>query len=367
MKQTKYYGMIGVLAAMLFVLSFWSWFRTPDTYSESERRVLAASPKFNTETVLSGSFMSDFESSSLDQFPMRDMFRKIKAIGERYVFHRMDSHDLYLANGYIAKVEYPMSTQMLDHAAGRFQNLYDTYLSGGQGKKRFVIVPDKNYFLGEQTGHLTMDYDVLIDYMKERTEYMEYVDIRDLLSLDDYYRTDTHWRQEKICDVAERIAGAFDMTLQAEYEVRESEAPFYGVYYGQAALPVAPDDLKYLYHEMFDQVTVTSYDKGVPAPKAVYNLAETTGRDPYEMFLGGADALLVIENPNASTDKELIVFRDSFGSSLIPLLIEAYSKITVVDIRYIQSNLLGNFIEFGDQDVLVMYSTLLLNSSLGLR
>jgi hypothetical protein len=81
------------------------------------------------------------------------------------------------------------------------------------------------------------------------------------------------------------------------------------------------------------------------------------------MFLAGSDALLVIENPNATTDKELVVFRDSFGSSLLPLLIESYTKVTVVDIRYISSNLLGNFLEFNDQDVLFIYSTLVLNSS----
>jgi len=85
------------------------------------------------------------------------------------------------------------------------------------------------------------------------------------------------------------------------------------------------------------------------------------------MFLGGADALLTIENPNAVTNKELILFRDSFGSSLAPYLAEGYQKITMVDIRYIQPEMLGYFIEFEGQDVLFLYSTLILNNSLGLR
>jgi len=61
------------------------------------------------------------------------------------------------------------------------------------------------------------------------------------------------------------------------------------------------------------------------------------------------------------------MFRDSFGSSLAPLLVEGYKKITMVDIRYINSDVLDAFIEFNDQDVLFVYSTLLLNSSLGIR
>ena len=58
-----------------------------------------------------------------------------------------------------------------------------------------------------------------------------------------------------------------------------------------------------------------------------------------------------------------MIFRDSFGSSLAPLLIEDYAKITLVDIRYIQSGFLGQFIEFDGQDVLFIYGTTILNDS----
>ena len=95
----------------------------------------------------------------------------------------------------------------------------------------------------------------------------------------------------------------------------------------------------------------------------MYDMEAAVGRDPYEMFLCGSDPLVTIENPDAKTDKELVIFRDSFGSSLTPLLSEGYAKIYVVDIRYIQSAMLGNFIDFNNQDVLFIYSTLLLNSS----
>ena len=91
------------------------------------------------------------------------------------------------------------------------------------------------------------------------------------------------------------------------------------------------------------------------------------GRDPYEMFLNGADALLVIDNPSCVTGRELVIFRDSFGSSIAPLMIESYSKITLVDIRYIQSGMLGKFIEFDNQDVLFLYSSGLMNNSLAMK
>ena len=54
----------------------------------------------------------------------------------------------------------------------------------------------------------------------------------------------------------------------------------------------------------------------------------------------------------------------------MPLLIENYSKITMIDLRYISSDLLGqvDIIDFNEnQDVLFLYSTPVINSSLTLK
>ena len=74
--------------------------------------------------------------------------------------------------------------------------------------------------------------------------------------------------------------------------------------------------------------------------------------------------MISIENPNSKNNKELLLFRDSFGSSIAPLLIQNYSKITLVDLRYISSKMLGEFIKFNDQDVLFLYSTVVLNQNI---
>ena len=48
-------------------------------------------------------------------------------------------------------------------------------------------------------------------------------------------------------------------------------------------------------------------------------------------------------------------------------LAESYAKITLVDLRYLPSYLLGDYVDFHGQDVLFLYSSLLLNNSLALR
>ena len=91
---------------------------------------------------------------------------------------------------------------------------------------------------------------------------------------------------------------------------------------------------------------------------------ESKTQDKYDIFLSGAKPIITVINPNAKENKELILFRDSFGSSLAPLLIENYSKITLVDIRYISSSILDKYIDFEKQDVLFLYSTLVLNQNI---
>ena len=355
--------LVCVMAAFFFGMAFMCWGKETDEYSDSERRVLADFPDLTEETVKSGKFMKEFETYTLDQFPFRDSFRSIKALAQFGIFHQKDNNDIYLVDGYVSKLEYPLNEYMLDNTGKKFQSLYDDYMADKDVNLYFAIVPDKNYYLAEENGYLSMDYEYFYNKMHEQTSYMTGIDIRDLLTMEDYYKTDTHWKQECLLDVADKIAESMGNTLEWEYEEVTAEQPFYGVYYGQSALPLKPDTLKYLTNDKLDACTITSYDTGMPVEKEIYDLKELDGKDPYEVFLAGSDALLVIENPNATTDKELVVFRDSFASSLLPLLLESYTKVTVVDIRYIHSSMLGNFVDFSNQDVLFLYSTLVLNSS----
>ena len=48
---------------------------------------------------------------------------------------------------------------------------------------------------------------------------------------------------------------------------------------------------------------------------------------------------------------------------MVPLLVKDYAKVTLVDLRYIHMSMLKNFIQFKGQDVLLLYSTLVLNNS----
>ncbi len=350
-----------LLAAFLAGFGLWAVFKPDDAFSQSERRQLPQYEGPTVKTVVSGKFMSDFESYASDQFPMREDFRTLKALTAFYVMGKQDSEGVYVYNGHASQMEYPKNEGSLAHAAERFGYIYDNFISGSDANVYLSVIPDKNAFLAEESGHLSLDYDDFIRDIRDKTPYMQYIDITDLLELDDYYRTDIHWRQERITDVAARLAEQMGTYVSQEYTQKTLDRDYYGVYYGYASLPMAPEKMNYLTGDALDDCVVYNYETGQEC--GVYDMEKAYGRDPYEMFLSGSVSLLSITNPNADTDKELVIFRDSFSSSLAPLLAEGYKKITLVDIRYLASPAVGKMLEFTDQDVLFIYSVGVLNNS----
>lgn len=355
---------IFLVIALWLLLSLFAWFSPSRDVSEAERRDLAQFPTLSAQTLLNGSFMSKFEDFTLDQFPLRDSFRQVKSLFHYYVLGQKDNNNIYIADGYAAKIEYPLNETSVNQAANRFNWIYNNYLSESDCSIFFSVVPDKGYYLAEPNGYPTMDYEKLSAILQENLSWAEFVDISDCLSIEDYYRTDTHWRQEALLDAAEKLGSAMNISIPS-FTKTKIEKPFYGVYYGQAALPTQSESMYILSNDILDNCSV--YNHETNSYSSVYDMTKLESRDLYDIYLSGAASLLTITNPNAATDRELIVFRDSFGSSMVPLLVQDYQTVTLVDIRYVSSVYLEQLLQFNSQDVLFLYSTLILNNSASLK
>lgn len=357
MKKNQIFGV--VLAAVWLALAVLAWLSPAKDFSQAERRKLAQFPELTGESLLSGSFMTKFQEYTQDQFPFREGFRGLRAAFHLGILRQGDKDGLYFSQGSLAKLEYPLSESSLRRGLDKFQEVYDTYLAGNAGKIVFSVVPDKGYYLAASSGRPAMDYDALFSAC-ESIPWAEYVDLTDCLSWDSYYRTDTHWRQECLTRAAQKLASALGAEA-AEASPRIAAEAFYGVYAGQMALPVKPDRLILMENDTISRCVADNLDTGEKS--AVYDLEKLQGRDPYEVFLSGSVSLLTVENPSAETDRQLVIFRDSFASSLAPLLLESYGRVTLVDLRYLPAGLLGQYVDFSDADVLFLYSTLVLNHS----
>ena len=364
MKKAKLISIILVFCLIIGGASLWLFAKEDSEISAWERRKLQQFPEIKWESVMDGKFMKDFVSYLSDQFPMRDELRRLKAKILFNLYQQKDNGGIYIQDDSASKIDATINNSSVNHFTSRIGYLYNKYLMGSDCNVYFSIIPDKNYFLAEKGGYPHFNYDELYGVLKEELSYMTEIEIRDLLSAEDYYTTDTHWKQESILDVANEIRKVMGLSPVSDF-TEKTMGDFYGVYYGQSALPLEPDTLTYLTNDELDSCTVLNFETN--SETGIYNEEKYTGLDPYDVYLSGAVSVIEITNPNGEEGKELILFRDSFGSSLTPLLLSGYSKITLVDTRYIMPDMVSQFVDFTNQDVLFIYSTLLVNSSSTLK
>ena len=353
-------------------------FSNPVEYSDVEKRPMAQLPtEFTWQELLKNETVrdekgnvidtppiKDFESFAVDQFPFREFFRSIKANFTLSVLGLKENNGYAMEDGSIVEVKTEFTGPVVDYQVGRLEYMYEKHLKENGGKHYVTLIPDKNYYFGKDYGYITPDYEALTEQVKEALAGMAYIDLFGSLELEDYYKTDWHWDQSKLDGVLATLGEAmgFGDRLSGEYTENVFD-DFRGGYYDQSALYPSAEDLTYLTNAILDGCTVYDYETGQTI--GLYNHELYTSKTPYDFFLSGTRALLRVDNPNATTDDKLIVFRDSYGASLVPLMAEGYATIYVVDLRYIHPDFVAGMLgadAVKGADVLFALSTTVLNT-----
>jgi len=349
-------GFTAVLAAVL-ILNI----ALPDRdVSSAERRKLDKFPKFTAESLLEGDFFEDLEDYALDQFVMRDTLRTVKSAVRLGGFMQLESNDLFVRDGGIFKLSPEVNVTAVQTNCAKLMNTASSVWP--EAKLYYTIVPEKNAFI-EDGVYPASDRELYNSTVAQAMSGAQNINVDDLLGIEDYYLTDPHWRQENIVDIADRLLVSMGSPANEEGSLTEhTAASFFGTYQGQ--LPLAPeqDVLRYLAGEKTENSTVFNYETGRTG--SVYNPDKLSAMDPYDFYLDGACALLRIDNPDGVEGKELVIFRDSFGSSIAPLLISDYQTVTLVDLRYVSSQVLGQYVTPAENtDVLFLFSQTILNNN----
>lgn len=342
--------------SILFIFFIANIVKKDEQISLTERRKLAQFPTITFKSIKSGKVSEDIDKYTVDQFVFRDSFRSIKSFWSKNIYRQKDNNGLFLKDESIYKIEYPLNKENVKSSANKIKNVYDKYLKNNN--VYYSIIPDKSYYL--QSDYLKIDVSEVQEIMSKILSDINYIDITKSLDLEDYYRTDLHWKQENLENVINTIKNEMNLKETiGNYEIRNL-GDFYGTYYGQLGIKVEPDTINILLNDTIRNSVVYNYEKNTN--QKVYDMEKLkSSADKYDVYLSGATPIIEIENKNSSSNKELILFRDSFGSSIAPLLLDNYSKITLIDLRYISSKILNNYIEFKNQDVLFLYSSLILN------
>lgn len=339
-----------IFICIIFGFSLISIFAKDNLLSTFERRKLAQFP-----TKIDEDFTKDLDDYLLDQFWLRNKLINLNSFINRKILNKIDNNDVYVVGDNIFDKTYPLDekqttkfTEKVNYIVNNFCNNSNVYYS---------IIPDKSKFLFHGK-YLKLDYNKMYNIITTQTNG-KYINITDNLDIDDYYRTDIHWKQENLSNVVKEIVTSMGKEYKPQTYIQKQYDKFYGASYSKAGMNLEPDVLTYLYNPN-EKISVTHLEYGT---KSMYDTEKLTSLDAYDVFLSGPSSYIEIENRSVTDGSTLILFRDSFGSSIAPLLIPYYNKIIMVDLRYMDFKFVKEKLNFENADVLFLYSTLIINSS----
>ena len=384
--------------AVLFIFAVMFILLPKREFSDNENRVLSSCPVPSLESIFDRSFMDSFEDYISDQFPMRDdllsfsvrasVIEGKKQIND-VIYAKEGQDDIRLIDDY----KKPVNADKFTDAVGRLKE------GVTNADITVMIVPTAYWFYEDEMPDMVSAQDR--PHQKDTFEYM-CNGIRDLSNGSDsatnvrivedvygyleggrnsganmFYRTDHHWTMQgayrgylALCPYLELPVN--DDLLSGMRTVSDS---FYGTTWSKVVdRSVRPDTIEiYESPEWEGNITVTYEDTG-ECFNSPYNREYLDKKDKYSMFLNNQHSLITIENHNAElqrTDgrehRALVVIKDSYANSLIPLLLDQYETIWVFDPRYYRGSITEWINEHPEvEDVLVLYNLSTMDNDRGL-
>ena len=315
-------GLFGVLHIVL-----------PDReFSPTENRTLAALPVFSWETLVDGSYTADLEKYLADQFPLRDDWMGVKARYE-WLLGKREFHDVFLCGD-------TLISNIKDTSRAEANLACIEKLLGKTDKPVYLgLIPTAAETWKDKlpAGAPVFDQQAYLAKAKELGAI--WVDMAGVLTehADEqvYYRTDHHWTSLGAYYGYTAFLEAAGLDIPALGEGKTVADDFYGTLYSTSGIHwLQPDTIEYYVFD--DAITVENGLTGEIG--GLYVESKLQEKDKYSSFLGGNNPLYIVRNPNAATDRKLLVVRDSYSDSLAPFLSQTYSEIHLVDLRYFRTS-----------------------------
>ncbi len=354
---------IVVFLGLIFSMAILFWIKEDEIVSYAERRYLVQTDDIRIEDIKNGDIVTKLETYALDQFPFRDELRNIKAFANYNIFMKVENQNVIVVDGSMFEIKSAYNYANAKNTINKINNIATSIFYNN--KCYFALIPDKSCFLDMRGNEY--DYNIIEQTVTDTLNArISYIPIYDTLNANSYYKTDLHWSQDKLVDTSSRIIAYLDVTevFKSTDYVSSIIDEYHGSYAVRSALSYIKDDIVYMSNERINNSLVYNYETNLTT--SVYDLDKLTDEkclDKYDIFLSGASPLLKVTAPD-KTGKTLILFRDSYGSSIAPLLLEYYDTVYLIDLRYINSSLIENFIEIKPEyDVLFLYSTSMIEIS----
>lgn len=362
-KHKNIYNLTMVLMLIIFLFGMpVSYMLTPDReFSESENRVLSKKPEFTFEEVSSGRFTSNFEKYVSDQIPIRDLWINIKSGAEKLI-GKKDNNGVYLGtDGYLLQM---FSKPNLNIINKNVEGINSFAEANPDTNKFFMLVPNSVKVLEDKLPRFASPQDQLkyIEGVKESLNRdVNFIDIYDTLVSKKneyiYYKTDHHWTTLGAYYGYERLGSAMGFIPNSEdfYNIKRVTEDFYGTLYSKGGFRnIEPDSIELYTPKKNEEVELWYYDNEAKAD-SLYKMENLSKKDKYTVFQDGNHSIIKISTNNSS-GKKLVIIKDSYANSLVPFLIDHYSQIYMVDLRYYYDDINEFIKENAIDDALLIYN-----------
>lgn len=362
---TKYAHWPALLAfsGFIFGMAIFGVIEGDDEVSEYERRNLAQFPGISVDRVIDGQFSEDYVVYLQDQAPFRDGFRFLKSAFSRNLFLNAENNGVFVLDGVVYDRFDSINQALIERAArvvGEISNAIDS-------DRQFVaVIPTKGQAL-MGSRYLVVDQRQIANRFGDLNRVRP-VDLMGLVEMADdgaYYRSDPHWAGDGVMWAYGEIARQLGLERVVGYEYELFSDEYFGSEYGKAAAwAVEPDSIMLPRNGVIDGLSAcryTTFEEKQCVDSVFYRGVESEF-DAYDVFLGGLGPLIEITNPAVDTGEELVVFKDSYAHAIAPLLAQHYSKVTLIDLRYVQRNAVFENLELNGKTVLFLYSASVLNT-----
>ena len=362
-RKARIANLIGkIFIILLFLVMIINVIVPDQEKSELENRALEQRPRFNLTTILSGDFMEQWEEYLSDQFAGRDTWRSLKVSLDRLGGARKEN-DIYIGkDGQLMEdIEVPDDGR-LEANLTAIRDFAETY---EDIPVTMMLVPDAACILNDSLpAFVRVEDQRQMFSMAERKlgDTVNWVDTVSILNNHKseklYYKTDHHWTTQGAFyvfqDAAETLGIEGDVSDDfVSYTVTDS---FNGVL--AASSGVGLDEMEQI--DIYaptggdDDVVVNYVDEGRKTT-SLYDSSKLETRDKYGVFLGGNTSVVDIRTVSTS-QKRLLVVKDSFADCFIPFLAPYYREIVVVDPRYYSGTMQDIMDSYRITDALILYS-----------
>lgn len=314
-----------------------------------------------TDFLLHGEMADQFDEYFCDQFPLRKQFVTIKALTEHLTYRGVNNGVLY-SKGQFATVRFNSvgtagNTDLYseEHVDNMMQSI-KTELEKLNVLVKVMLPPRTIDVVGPTIGYPTDIGDRLNAQVKEALGdyYVDVLPVMREMAKDYvvYYKTDHHWTSVGAFYAYDALVKGFgDTPYEFEsYDFETVYGKFLGTSYrnGNFFFADAGEEIQITKYDGYDKFKVELGDNldFMKEMNGLYDLDALYGSDPYNVFLHGKTKYLRITNTDGAERETVLVVKDSFAHSLVPILARNYN-VVMVDIDLIINPELGNRIDLG--------------------